>query len=592
MATWKKIIYSGSNASLAEISASIVPELNNSSNLLTIDPTTGGITQITQDNLGSNIGDDLGNHTATQTLNLDNNAISNALTLNTLTVGYGGGGVATNTAVGWYALFNNTAGGGFQNVAVGYQSLLANTTGDSNVAVGTGALLDNTSGDANVAVGYKALENNTIGGSNIALGYIALKYNTIGNYNTAIGRQALSSNTTGLNNIAIGYRSLNTNTSGDNNVALGLQALENNTTGFRNIALGYKSSYENTTGDQNISLGYQALYENTTGNRNIALGDSSLYKNTTGENNVALGADALRNNTIGNDNIALGHEAGKFLANGINANIASSNIFIGKDTRNNTYVDGSILYPNYNTVVIGNEAISVGKNSVVLGNDSIELTALKGKIGIGTTAPSYPLHIESNTSNELVYIRNTNTSATTSDGIKMQLGPTTVTSVVGSNKFIAFYSGNGTYMDDMQGDGAGGIIFTGRAQAVYSDIRNKNSIVPIESSSLNPQEIINNIDVIEFKYNAYDWHSEEIKKKHNTEVRIGVSAQQLKTVLPTVVSHLERTNTRNNIQPGNPGYKWMEVSYEEIVPLLIQTSKEQNTLIQKLEERIKVLENS
>jgi hypothetical protein len=583
MPSWKKVITSGSNATLAQISASIVPTVTGDENLLAYDSTTGGITQITQ----VNAGDNLGNHTATQTLDLGNNAISNALTLNTLTVG--SPGLPGNTAVGVQALLNNT-NQGFQNVAVGFHSLEANTTGDSNVAVGHSALENNTSGGANVAVGYKSLENNINGSSNIALGYLSMRNNTSGIYNTAIGRQALDSNTTGENNIALGYRSLSDNTSGDNNVALGFQALLENTTGFRNIALGYKSSNNNITGNQNISLGYQALFENTTGDRNIALGDSALYENTTGENNIALGADALRNNTTGDDNIAIGHEAGKFLADGSNSNQSSNNIFIGKDTRNNEHVDGGAVYPNSNTIVIGVDAISVGKNSVVLGNDNIELTALKGKVGIGTTAPTFPLHIESNTSNELAYIRNTNTSATTSDGIKMQLGPSAASSVGGSNKFIAFYSGNGTYMDDMQGDGAGGIIFTGRAHSVYSDIRNKNSIVPIESSSLNPQEIINNIDVIEFKYNAYDWHSEEIKKKHNTEVRIGVSAQQLKTVLPTVVSQLERTNIRNNIQPGNPGYKWMGVSYEEIVPLLIQTSKEQNTLIQKLEERIKALE--
>ena len=113
MPSWKKVITSGSNATLAQISASIVPTVTGDENLLAYDSTTGGITQITQ----VNAGDNLGNHTATQTLDLGNNAISNALTLNTLTVG--SPGLPGNTAVGVQALLNNTDQG-FQNVAVGF----------------------------------------------------------------------------------------------------------------------------------------------------------------------------------------------------------------------------------------------------------------------------------------------------------------------------------------------------------------------------------------------------------------------------------------------------------------------------------------
>ena len=66
MPSWKKVITSGSNASLAQISASIVPTVTGNENLLAYDSTTGGITQITQ----VNAGDNLGNHTATENLNM------------------------------------------------------------------------------------------------------------------------------------------------------------------------------------------------------------------------------------------------------------------------------------------------------------------------------------------------------------------------------------------------------------------------------------------------------------------------------------------------------------------------------------------
>ena len=51
MASWKKVLVSGSSIEVNEITASGVPTLDNSSNLLSIDATTGGITQITQANI-------------------------------------------------------------------------------------------------------------------------------------------------------------------------------------------------------------------------------------------------------------------------------------------------------------------------------------------------------------------------------------------------------------------------------------------------------------------------------------------------------------------------------------------------------------
>ena len=67
MPSWKKVITSGSNASLAQISASVVPEAT-TQNLLAWDSSSGGFLQISQ----SDVGDNLGNHTATQNLNLAN----------------------------------------------------------------------------------------------------------------------------------------------------------------------------------------------------------------------------------------------------------------------------------------------------------------------------------------------------------------------------------------------------------------------------------------------------------------------------------------------------------------------------------------
>src|SRR3990167_6665366 len=113
-------------------------------------------------------------------------AVTGVTTLQTLTVGLGGGAVPTNT--------------GF-----GYQVLLANTTGLANAGFGYVALSANTTGDYNTALGYVALSANTTGAANTGVGAAALYANTTGNYNTGVGYRALTFNSAGYGLIGLGY---------------------------------------------------------------------------------------------------------------------------------------------------------------------------------------------------------------------------------------------------------------------------------------------------------------------------------------------------------------------------------------------------
>ena len=122
-------------------------------------------------------------------------------TINGITVGRGGGAIATNTAVGSGALQANTTGS--NNTANGIQALLSNTTGYWNTANGEGALLSNTTGNSNTANGRYALANTT-GNSNIALGIAAGSTITTGSSNIAIGNAAQVASATGSNQLSIG----------------------------------------------------------------------------------------------------------------------------------------------------------------------------------------------------------------------------------------------------------------------------------------------------------------------------------------------------------------------------------------------------
>jgi hypothetical protein len=159
--------------------------------------------------------------------------------LNLITVGRGGGAVATNTAVGTGALAVNSTGARLtavgnnagavntasDNAFVGYNTGAANTSGTNNTAVGSQALATNISGSNNTAVGYTTLlvstgSNNTgVGGGTYPLATLA--NNTTGGSNTAVGTSALSSNSTGSSNICFGKDSGSALTTGSNNTIIG-----------------------------------------------------------------------------------------------------------------------------------------------------------------------------------------------------------------------------------------------------------------------------------------------------------------------------------------------------------------------------------
>jgi len=117
----------------------------------------------------------------------------------------GGGGIATNTALGGNAL-------------------VANTTGATNTACGNEALKANTTASGNTAVGYQALysSNRTADANafNTAVGYNAGNAVTTGQGNAFIGNGSGSTMTTGSNNVIVGGYT-------GNNGALDMRTLSN-----------------------------------------------------------------------------------------------------------------------------------------------------------------------------------------------------------------------------------------------------------------------------------------------------------------------------------------------------------------------------
>lgn len=135
------------------------------------------------------------------------------LTVYDITVGRGGSGLYTDTAVGNAAL--SLSGG--NNTSIGAFTLNGQSaTGNANTAVGAYAMLFNDTGSKNTAIGANALYTNTTGSYNVAIGGVAL-YSSTGSGNTAINPYT----STGSNSPAFSI------TSQDNRISMGSTAVTN-----------------------------------------------------------------------------------------------------------------------------------------------------------------------------------------------------------------------------------------------------------------------------------------------------------------------------------------------------------------------------
>jgi len=314
-------------------------------------------------------------------------------TINGLTVGKGGGNVATNTAFGASALVSGTTG--VANVAIGGFVLDVNTSGGSNTGCGYGSLSANTTASNNSGFGKNALMSNTTAANNTAVGFESLKLNTTGFQNVAVGAYAGDAITTGGNCTALGMSALSSNTTANDNTAVGYNALFSNTTAANNTAVGRSALFANITGSDNTGIGRSALANNTASN-NTAVGRDSLKQNTTGTQNTAVGARALDTNTTGNYNTALGYIAGEAITTG-SSNVAVGAYALDANTTasNNTAVGMFALGENTigtANVAVGANALdanTTGNNNVGVGNNSLGANttgAANTGLGIGTLA--------------------------------------------------------------------------------------------------------------------------------------------------------------------------------------------------------------
>ena len=115
----------------------------------------------------------------------------------------------------------------------------------------------------------------------------------------------------------------------------------------------------------------------------------------------------------------------------------------------------------------------------------------------------------------------------------------------------------------------GDVVVTQNITAYYSsDISLKDNIRPIESAIFKVKQI---------RGVTFDWNEKAGKIEQEKGHDVGLIAQEVEKVLPEIV------------QIRKDGIK--AISYEKVVPLLVEAIKEQQVTIENLIKRIELLEN-
>ena len=174
------------------------------------------------------------------------NYSTKTLKVNELYIGLGNNNVSTNIKIGNLAALSK-----------------ASSSGSGNTAIGAYALQNNTTGKDHVAIGANALWKNTTGGYSVAIGASALQEMTTPNFNCAVGRSSLQELKTGGKNVGIG----GTDAGGyadstSNSTIIGTEA-------------GAITTFL-TGGSNNTLIGYRAISSTGTVSNEITLGNSSI----------------------------------------------------------------------------------------------------------------------------------------------------------------------------------------------------------------------------------------------------------------------------------------------------------------------------
>ena len=249
-------------------------------------------------------GDNLGNHIATQNIQLGSHWLSSDGGNEGIQVD-ASGKVTVAKSLELAATTDSSTGVIFKGGSRFLHNYQVSGTEGGNLFIGVGAGNFTLEGDfsqasRNTGIGEYTLTSNTTGYQNTAVGSVALYSNTSGYRNTAVGRRVLSDNTSGSENTAMGFHALYSNTAGYYNVGIGAYAGLFNEEGSRNTFIGFRAGQgelsQNKSG--NVFIGYEAGFNE--------LGNEKLYIENSNSSTPLIGGDFSSDEIYLNGDVGIG----------------------------------------------------------------------------------------------------------------------------------------------------------------------------------------------------------------------------------------------------------------------------------------------
>ncbi len=365
---------------------------------------------------------------------------------------------------------------------------------------------------------------------------------------TYVGFGAGRDNTTGMENSYFGHHAGVNNTIGKNNAFFGTGAGSFNIDGGRNSYFGYIAGLRNTTAVGNSFFGY-ATGENNKGNGNSFFGRSSGNTNELGIDNSFFGTFSGINNSSGNYNSFFGVSAGGDNTTG----------------NRNTYIGWSAGHAGLPITL--DRSIAIGYNSTVNCNNCAVIGGTGAdavKVGIGVSTPINTLHVNGTARVDKITLG----SGLSNDKLLLYDSGAETYGMGIDNSTFRFHLGNSGaayrfYNDDALMGASQIFTIKGNGDVNYSGTLTNISDIRLKENFENINDPLEKISQLKgFIYNLIG----------NPNRRTGVSAQDVEKVLPVAVSEIRE------------GY--LGVDYTQLVPLLIEGMKEQQTIIERQQDQL------
>jgi hypothetical protein len=340
------------------------------------------------------------------------------------------------------------------------------------------------------------------------------------------------------------------------------------------------SIYFNTSTDWSIGTDTSNSNSLTFGNSSAIGTSTKMVIKTNG--NIGIGTTNPQQKLHVQGNIYLGpNNTNNFIHSGAHLGLqADGEVKIVSDVNDTGGVGASDIIFGYgsSTNTDANKDFTEAEMSTYPRVEVMRIDVSTNRVGIGTNSPGYTLEV---TAGNGIFVGDGGAAVLAADsntgifsiGDTDELGDGVYITNTGTSKIDVFSGGSVVFRVDVNGNvHADGDVVA--YSTTVSDKRLKDNIFTI-GDPLGKIKALRGVE--------YDWNNGSRKGQHD----LGLIAQEVEEVLPMLV----REHEMPFLDGAEDGTVYKTVDYEKMVALLVEGMKEQQETIDKLEDRIKKLEN-